>query len=474
MASTAPDPTAIDVAPDSQSEIHQKLKRAKAAGAAVRARISVTMGLAGGALVVVLVAAIADAADTLNYAAAFYCIGIPGPPLLLLAVLPTDRLVIYGVAAVCCAVSLVCGAFVADEAQRHARRKRRPDKAEWTTVQYVMVGGFLCVAAVMSSAARLPPRAALRQMWMSLGAVYLASALIWGYICVTCVNDMERGSPEHQFFWLFTAELFVLGAVSSWPSFRQRAHAALLARDGQISSAASVAALLGRNDIDHVKAEAQRKFYGVELSQVRLEDIQQSTPDPSLFAKARHARFDEIDWFISHSWHDSPDAKFSALQAARSTFVASHSREPVVWIDKFCIDQTSIADSLMCLPVFLAGCKQLYLFCGPTFLERLWCLLEIFVYLEMGGRVDDVTLVLAPPDDAYFEERFARFDVSHATCFDPVERDRLLATIEAGFGGLDQFNASLKGVVADLLKRAADTPRGLERSFSVRASTRNL
>ena len=68
MASTAPEPTAIDVAPDSQSEIHQKLKRAKAAGAAVRARISVTMGLAGGALVAVLVAAvaIAGAADTIR------------------------------------------------------------------------------------------------------------------------------------------------------------------------------------------------------------------------------------------------------------------------------------------------------------------------------------------------------------------------------------------------------------------------
>ena len=162
-----------------------------------------------------------------------------------------------------------------------------------------------------------------------------------------------------------------------------------------------------------------------------------------------------------------------------STQVADHKREPVAWLDKFCIDQTSIADSLMCLPVFLAGCKQLYLFCGPTFLERLWCLLEIFVYLEMGGRVDDVALVLAPPEgvdevDAYFAERFQRFDVSHAQCFDPVERDRLLATIEAGFGGLEQFNASLKDVVADLLKRAADTPRGLERSFSVRASTSNL
>ena len=65
MATIAPDSTTIDVAVahDEQSEIHQKLKRAKAAGAAVRARISVTMGLAGGALVVVLVAAIADAAE---------------------------------------------------------------------------------------------------------------------------------------------------------------------------------------------------------------------------------------------------------------------------------------------------------------------------------------------------------------------------------------------------------------------------
>ena len=322
----APDPTAIDVAPD--AEIGQKLKRAKAAGAAVRARISVTMGLAGGALVAVLVAAvaIAGAADTIravNYAA-LLCIGIPGPPLLLLAVLPTDRLVIYGVAAVCCAVSLVCAALIA------ARVKKRQE-AEWKAVQYVMVVGFVSVAAVVGSAARLPPRAALRRTWICLGVAYFAAALIFLYTSVTRVNPgMKPGSREHQFWWLATAELFVLGAVSSWPSFRQRVHAALLARGGQISSAASVAALLGRNDIDHVKAEAQRKFYGVELSQVRLEDMQQSTPDPALFARARHARFDEIDWFISHSWHDSPEAKYSALQAARTSFVKDNKREPVV------------------------------------------------------------------------------------------------------------------------------------------------
>ena len=325
MASTAPESTTIDVAEahDEQSEIHQKLKRAKAAGAAVRARISVTMAFAGGALLAVLVVAVAGNGMPLR------CIGVPGPVLLLLAVLPTDRLVIYGVAAVVCVASLVCAALNAVQ----AKDDEEDDPAAWTAVQYIIVVCFLLVAAATGSAARLPPRAALQRIWASIGAAYLAFGLIFLCICVTLVNEneMRRGSRKHQFHWLLTAELFVLGAVSSWPSFRQRVHAALLARDGQISSAASVAALLGRNDIDHVKAEAQRKFYGVELSQVRLEDLQQSTPDPSLFAKARHARFDEIDWFISHSWHDSPEAKFSALQAARTAFVASAKREPVVY-----------------------------------------------------------------------------------------------------------------------------------------------
>ena len=358
MATIAPGSTTIDVAHDEQSEIHQKLKRAKAAGAAVRARISVTMGLAGGALFAVLVVAVAGNGMPLR------CIGVPGPVLLLLAVLPTDRLVIYGVAAVVCVASLVCAALNAVQ----AKDDEEDDPAAWTAVQYIIVVCFLLVAAATGSAARLPPRAALQRIWASIGAAYLAFGLIFLCICVTLVNEneMRRGSRKHQFHWLLTAELFVLGAASSWPSFRQRVHAALLARGGQISSAASVAALLGRNDIDHVKAEAQRKFYGVELSQVRLEDIQQSTPDPTLFAKARHARFDEIDWFISHSWHDSPEAKYSALQAARTTFVAA------VWKSNF---RRPTPSTRCCLRLIStqrrtnfvrAACNALYLASGES------------------------------------------------------------------------------------------------------------
>ena len=37
-----------------------------------------------------------------------------------------------------------------------------------------------------------------------------------------------------------------------------------------------------------------------------------------------------------------------------------------------------------------------------------------------------------------------RFDVARASCYDAVQRDRLLAIVEAGFGGLPAFNDALK------------------------------
>ena len=53
-------------------------------------------------------------------------------------------------------------------------------------------------------------------------------------------------------------------------------------------------------------------------------------------------------------------------------FKAKHGREPTVWIDKFCIDQTAIDENLMCLPVFLAGTERLVIIAGPSYLYRLF------------------------------------------------------------------------------------------------------
>lgn len=41
-------------------------------------------------------------------------------------------------------------------------------------------------------------------------------------------------------------------------------------------------------------------------------------------------------------------------------------------LDKLCIDQSNIEDTLASLPVFLAGCQTLLVLAGETYLARLW------------------------------------------------------------------------------------------------------
>ena len=53
-------------------------------------------------------------------------------------------------------------------------------------------------------------------------------------------------------------------------------------------------------------------------------------------------------------------------------FEKANGREPKVWLDKACIDQNNIDESLAALPLYLAGCSQLVVLAGPTYASRLW------------------------------------------------------------------------------------------------------
>ena len=198
-------------------------------------------------------------------------------------------------------------------------------------------------------------------------------------------------------------------------------------------------------------------------------------------------KFGEIDLFVSHSWRDPPQHKFRVLQQVRERFVAEHNREPVIWFDKVCIDQNNIESTLLCLPVYLSGCKKLLVICGPSYLDRLWCMMELFVFLEMhSGEGDDIDIkfIHADLDDGserseaemvkFFEARFDAFDVSNAQCYDVAQREQLLGIIEAAFGGLAGFNKVLRGTMRQLRGRAMaeikDQQRVLRASFSLSAA----
>ena len=121
--------------------------------------------------------------------------------------------------------------------------------------------------------------------------------------------------------------------------------------------------------------------------------------------------------------------------------------------DKACIDQSDIEQSLACLPVFLAGCQTLLVVAGPTYCSRLWCVMELFTYVHMGGSKGSV-VILEPPGAFATSADFDSFDVHEAECYDPRDKSRMLRIIESAFGGLHNFNVAIHALVSDVTKPA--------------------
>ena len=221
-----------------------------------------------------------------------------------------------------------------------------------------------------------------------------------------------------------------------------------LALRGDAQRAAGVAALIGKQDIRSVLATARRTFTGVQLSQLEASHLAASTVDPSCSRLAVRRQMGEIDAFLSHSWHDDASLKWSALQRWGRAFVKeSGGRPPVLWFDRCCIDQQNIAEQLACLPVWLSGCSSLLVLAGPTYVSRLWCVVELFVFLRMGGEKERIRVLELGGVDV--RVALNRFDAAHAKCFLVEDQERLLAIVEAGFGSLAPFSALIRGIFRD-------------------------
>ena len=122
-----------------------------------------------------------------------------------------------------------------------------------------------------------------------------------------------------------------------------------------------------------------------------------------------------------------------------------------------CIDQLNIEKSLACLPVFLAGCKQLLVLAGPTYTSRLWCVMEIFVFVRMGGQATDMVVHLLDGTE-HLATSLTRFDAGKANCFLDRDKQRLLAVIEASFGTFTSFNQLVRRIFKEQLKIQDQVP----------------
>ena len=100
------------------------------------------------------------------------------------------------------------------------------------------------------------------------------------------------------------------------------------------------------------------------------------------------------------------------------------------------------------LPVFLSGCRSLVVLAGQTYTSRLWCVVELFVWLRVGGSKERIK-VAHLGSGTETAALFASFDATKARCFKPKDRQHLLAVIEAGFGDCVPFNKCVKELFAD-------------------------
>eukprot|EP00443_Scrippsiella_acuminata_P097069 CAMPEP_0115724854 /NCGR_PEP_ID=MMETSP0272-20121206/81001_1 /TAXON_ID=71861 /ORGANISM="Scrippsiella trochoidea, Strain CCMP3099" /LENGTH=530 /DNA_ID=CAMNT_0003168107 /DNA_START=8 /DNA_END=1601 /DNA_ORIENTATION=+ len=255
------------------------------------------------------------------------------------------------------------------------------------------------------------------------------------------------GTPLHRLAEL-PADLAVI-YLMLWPQALQSVRARLrrwMEMRGATRAAAAIACLIGRAEAKEALQQARQSFRSVDVSQLTFEDVQDNAPDPRLHALAEPAQLGHCDAFVSHSWHDDAAAKWEALQEWRRCFRAKHKREPRVWFDKLCIDQNNIEADLRCLPVSLAGCSSLLILYGPTYLNRLWCIIEIFTYIMMGGSIEDIDVRLVLREQHAEEDKksilvaLESFDVANCQCYNPADKERILCVIDTAFGMLTAFN----------------------------------
>eukprot|EP00960_Hanusia_phi_P041700 755126-Hanusia_phi.AAC.2 len=151
---------------------------------------------------------------------------------------------------------------------------------------------------------------------------------------------------------------------------------------------------------------------------------------------------EEIDFFISHSWHDDAEQKTEKLRQFAESFYEKHNRFPTFWLDKCCIDQNNIGSGLKVLPINIMACKQMLVLCGETYSRRLWCIWELctlFLFTHEEGVLSRIcVLPVQKNQDTLVMERLQEFHISIARCYDPNEEAKLLKVIDAV--GLDKFH----------------------------------
>ena len=332
--------------------------------------------------------------------------------------------------------------------------------------------------------APMPPRRQLLRLWLAfrlaafgIAIFFLAAGPIEHFLKDPYEDLMGSRGPVPEGIisasWLITSLVFTPANRGRFVAWLGGLGKSDKAKHENEAAAAALAALVNNLSAAEAFKRGKELFRKLPFAKLTPEDLPRTSkvlggstngmsaaaqPTKELFEKTEKADLHKVDAFISHSWSDDGDARYDQIKKW------ADGRDVSIWLDKACLDQSDITTSLAGLPVFLAGCEKLLVLAGPTYASRLWCVMEIFVFLRMGGDQEEnmVVRLLSGTDDV--ARALLKFDAGKAETFDPNDRERLWAVIEAAFGTFGPFNKIVRAMFDKKLQHmklepaAATTP----------------
>jgi len=302
---------------------------------------------------------------------------------------------------------------------------------------------------------KMPARRALDRLWnvvrMTLISIGLSEAV--GY--AVCGSVLPSPMPWQDIAGGVLQSIslvFVSAMVTKGNRGRALSWLYRLAVADDVRTASVVASLTSQLKTPLLMKNAVAHFKSIKFSSLCMEDFATNKCQRDLSTLSHRTRIGQADVFLSHSWHDPAAVKWPALARWAQDFYATHGESPSIWLDKACIDQQNIDASLSCLPVYVAACKKLLVLAGPTYSFRLWCIMEIFTFLQMGGDWRNIEIYPLGADEYAdaeeardgFLRQFAEFDCMKAQCFKDSDREHFLGIIEGAFGSTDAFNLAVQ------------------------------
>ena len=281
-------------------------------------------------------------------------------------------------------------------------------------------------------------------------------------------GDQQCRMPDEllpsQIAFQTSCVLATLVSTRSMRAYMTRALGRLGTRSAtEQESAAAVAALIGGSKAMRAIAMAESLFRVIPLRLLTQElfmsgssgacnhiqrrgkvaSVGVESPLQPLPTRTRHAALGECDAFVTHAHCDDCKEAFDSLME----YGHPGNPEATVWFDKACLSTSDLDTSLLCLPLFVCGCRNLLVLAGPRFSTRLWCAVELFVFVQMGGTHERIFIKKFGGELS--ERILLDFRAVNARCVDERDRHKLLAAIESSFGVLSAFDAVIHGITRE-------------------------